>query len=95
MLIIYSHEFDHPKLDITIQIFFFQLAIAIISRVLWLTNCCINPVIYASTIPAFKKLIKELFTCNSSSNERHESGHELIGTVDTRENKNQGTETSL
>ena len=34
------------------------------TRVLMLVNSCINPVIYASAVPAFKKLAKGLLRCN-------------------------------
>ena len=35
-----------------------------IARILVQMNSCINPIIYASTIPAYKKLIRGLFSCN-------------------------------
>ena len=86
---------DNPKVDNTIQILCFQMALACVCRILWLLNCCINPVIYATTIPAFKRLIKELFKCNFSSNERHESEPEMAGIGDTRAHTYEDTETSL
>ena len=33
-------------------------------RILMQLNSCINPIIYASTIPAYKELVRGLFTCN-------------------------------
>ena len=37
---------------------------AAIARLLMLINTCINPFVYATSIPAFKELIKGLFACN-------------------------------
>ena len=34
------------------------------ARILMQLNSCINPVIYASTIPAYKELARGLITCN-------------------------------
>ena len=41
-------------------------------RIMWSWNSCINPVIYASTIPPFKKFVKEVFQRRASGNEEHE-----------------------
>ncbi len=43
---------------------FFQLACAGLVRILVLLNPCVNPVVYATTIPAFKALIKRFFSCD-------------------------------
>ena len=43
------------------------MAFTVISRSLMLINTCINPVIYATTIPEFKEIIKAFFRCNHAS----------------------------
>ena len=35
-----------------------------IARLLMLINTCINPFVYATTIPAFKEIVKSLLRCN-------------------------------
>ena len=32
-----------------------------------LLNSCVNPVVYATTIPAFKALIKRFFSCDKQN----------------------------
>ncbi len=36
---------------------------AAVARVLMLVNACLNPFIYASTLPAFKKVVKGYILC--------------------------------
>ena len=43
------------------------MASTVISRLLMLLNTCINPVIYATTIPEFKELLRAFFKCNLAS----------------------------
>ena len=34
-----------------------------VARLFMMMNSCINPIVYASTIPAFKDLVKATFSC--------------------------------
>ena len=45
--------------------------------ILYSINSCANPIIYAITVPDFKKVMTKLFRRNSLSNEGH--GIELTG----------------
>ena len=51
------------------------MALAGVAGIIWTMNSCINPVVYASTIPAFRERIKAVFRCNqvkiNSKRSRH------------------------
>ena len=43
------------------------MAFTVTSRMLMLINTCINPIIYATTIPEFKEILKAFFRCNRTN----------------------------
>ena len=62
----------------------FQASVIFVSYFLYAMNSCINPLVYAATIPAFKALVKSKFKslsamlrCNPSSIEGHGTEQEL------------------
>ena len=58
------------------------MAFTRITQLLMLANSCINPLVYATAIPAFKTLIREPFCCNCKI------GSKLNGMKDTTEDPN-------
>ena len=43
------------------------MVFAAMARILMQINSCLNPFIYASTIPAFKKVVKGYLVCKSDA----------------------------
>ena len=58
-------------------------------------SACVNPLIYAATIPAFKELIAGLFKCNTSRNEGHGIEQELHGVEGTSLEANRNNNTTI
>ena len=60
------------------------MAFAGVVHILWTMNSCINPLIYASTVPSFKEFIKRVFRRNDSC----KTGKRVKGTSQTTEDVN-------
>ena len=71
------------------------MGLAALIQILWSMNSCINPLVYASTIPDFKDLIRRVLSCNSSDNDEHKSGQESKSMSDKRENTTQSTQNKV
>ena len=56
-----SRALERPLIWFT---FSFQMAFTGIARIVMQMNSCINPIIYASTIPTYRELVKGFITCN-------------------------------
>ena len=54
-------------------VFLFQIVFAALSRYLLPIQSCLNPFVYASTIPAFRKIVKNIFKCNCAARDETEN----------------------
>ena len=46
------------------KIFVSKMIFTAVARFLMQMNACVNPIVYATTIPAFRKVVKKIFSCN-------------------------------
>ena len=58
------HFQSNLKWDTEARLVLQQIAFTGIARVMMQMNSCANPFVYASTIPTFKQIAKDFFTCN-------------------------------
>ena len=82
---------------VTFSIFLQQIAFTGVARLMMQMNSCANPFVYASTIPSFKQIAKDFFTCNIGRRTNEEKRMRLQANPNTTTSShtmNTGTTTS-
>ena len=59
-----THAFECANMIQSNVNYFLQVPWAAIARVLLKINSCVNPFIYAWTIPEFRKIVRNILLCN-------------------------------